>query len=211
MLVSTLFTVTLLQTVSASIVWKANIHIVNNYIQPDGFNRSYFLHAVLAGTSSTVGTFPGPLIVGTKGSTFFLNVADHLTDTTMLRSTSIHWHGMFLHGSSWADGPVGVTQCPISPGNSFLYQFSVPDQAGTFWYHSHHVPMQYCDSLRGTLVVYDPYDPYRHLYDFDNESTVITLADWYHLFTVNGATFQPPTVLVLLQILRMFLKYVGIL
>lgn len=45
---------------------------------------------------------------------------------------------MFQHGSSWADGPVGVTQCPIAPGNSFLYQFSVPDQAGTFWYHSHH-------------------------------------------------------------------------
>ncbi|EDR01587.1 laccase, multicopper oxidase, benzenediol:oxygen oxidorectuctase [Laccaria bicolor S238N-H82] len=131
--------------------------------------------AVLGGTSSTVGTFPGPLV----GSTFFLNVADHLTDTTMLRSTSIHWHGMFQHGSSWADGPVGVTQCPIAPGNSFLNQFSVPDQAGTFWYHSHH-STQYCDGLRGALVVYDPYDPYRHLYDFDNESTVITLADWYH-------------------------------
>ncbi|EDR14430.1 laccase, multicopper oxidase, benzenediol:oxygen oxidorectuctase [Laccaria bicolor S238N-H82] len=175
MLVSALFTVTLLQTVSASIGPIANVHIVNNYIQPDGYNRS----AVLAGNSSTAGTFPGPLIVGTKGSTFFLNVADHLTDTTMLRSTSIHWHGMFQHNSSWADGPVGVAQCPIAPGNSFLYQFSVPDQAGTFWYHSHH-STQYCDGLRGAMVVYDPLDPYRYLYDYDDESTVITLADWYH-------------------------------
>lgn len=48
-----------------------------------------------------------------------------------------HWHGFFQSGSSWADGPVGVTQCPISPGNAFLYKFKVPDQAGTFWYHSH--------------------------------------------------------------------------
>ncbi|EDR02637.1 laccase, multicopper oxidase, benzenediol:oxygen oxidorectuctase [Laccaria bicolor S238N-H82] len=171
MLVSALFTVTLLQTVSASIGPKANVHIVNNYIQPDGFNRS----AVLAGW-----TFSSPVNLElTSILTFFLNVADHLTDTTMLRSTSMHWHDMFQHGSSWADGPVGVTQCPIAPGNSFLYQFSVPDQAGTFWYHSHH-STQYCDGLRGALVVYDPYDPYRHLYDFDNESTVITLADWYH-------------------------------
>ncbi|WP_369292956.1 multicopper oxidase domain-containing protein [Alkalibacillus haloalkaliphilus] len=25
----------------------------------------------------------------------------------------------------------------MSPGHSFLYQFNVPNQAGTFWYHSH--------------------------------------------------------------------------
>ncbi len=34
------------------------------------------------------------------------------------------------------DGTVGVTQCPIAPGNSFEYTFSA-DRAGTFWYHSH--------------------------------------------------------------------------
>ena len=40
-------------------------------------------------------------------------------------------------------------------------------QAGTFWYHSH-VSTQYCDGLRGPFVVYDPHDPYAHLYDVDN-------------------------------------------
>ena len=94
-----------------------------------------------------------------------------------------HWHGLFQKGSSWADGPVGVTQCPILPGNSFLYAFDVPDQAGTFWYHSHlcmtpSSPMtehptlmqpfwkatQYCDGLRGPLVVYDPEDPYQDMW-----------------------------------------------
>jgi hypothetical protein len=48
-----------------------------------------------------------------------------------------HWHGFFQSGSAWADGPTGVTQCPIVPGNSFLYEFSAAEQAGTFWYHSH--------------------------------------------------------------------------
>ncbi|KAL9713355.1 ferroxidase, multicopper oxidase [Leucoagaricus gongylophorus] len=153
----------------------SDMYIVNKDISPDGFNRS----AVLAGETEDSASFPGPLVVGSKGSTFKLNVIDNLTDTTMLRSTSIHWHGMFQNGTAWADGTSGVTQCPISPGNSFLYQFTATGQAGTFWYHSHR-STQYCDGLRGALVIYDPDDVYLSEYSVDNETTVITLADWYH-------------------------------
>ena len=89
---------------------------------------------------------------------------------------------MFQHGTNYADGPVGVSQCPIIPKNSFLYEFSVPDQAGTYWYHSHHGKLsfqvvflgkvkiiccterQYCDGLRGPLIIYDPNDPFKYLY-----------------------------------------------
>jgi iron transport multicopper oxidase len=98
-----------------------------------------------------------------------------------------------------------VTQCPISPHHEFLYSFNVGEQAGTFWWHSH-LSVQYCDGLRGPLVVYDPDDPHKALYDIDNgmyiqpslvfslrclahadadstntDNTVITLADWYVL------------------------------
>nr|AFE48786.2 yellow laccase [Stropharia aeruginosa] len=159
----------------AAIGPTANVYIKNAAIAPDGFTRS----AVLAGASSSSVKFPGPLVTGFKGDTFSLNVIDQLTDNTMLLSTSIHWHGVFQEGTTWADGPVGVNQCPIAPGHSFLYKFSVPDQAGTFWYHSH-FSTQYCDGLRGAMVVYDRHDPHRSRYDFDDESTVITLADWYH-------------------------------
>ena len=38
---------------------------------------------------------------------------------------------------------------------------------GTFWYHSH-LSTQYCDGLRGPIVVYDPEDPHADLYDIDN-------------------------------------------
>ncbi|KAF8957176.1 yellow laccase [Flammula alnicola] len=172
----------------ASIGPDTNLYIKNQFVQPDGFNRS----AVLAGGTETSVSFPGPLITGQKGDTFRLNVIDELTNTSMLTSTSIHWHGIFQEGSNWADGPVGVTQCPIAPGHSFLYQFTVPDQAGTFWYHSHY-GTQYCDGLRGVLVVYDPNDPYRSQYDFDDDSTIITLADWYHTpAPILGATPAPP-------------------
>ncbi|KAF8184481.1 yellow laccase [Pholiota molesta] len=153
---------------------SSNLYIQNKYILPDGFNRS----TVLAGPTAANLTFPGPLITGFKGNTFALNVIDNLTDTTMLTSTSIHWHGLFQEGTTWADGPIGVNQCPISPGHSFLYQFSVPDQAGTFWYHSHH-STQYCDGLRGPLVIYDRNDPNRNFNAISAYTTVITLADWY--------------------------------
>ncbi|KAE9383096.1 hypothetical protein BT96DRAFT_844561, partial [Gymnopus androsaceus JB14] len=71
-----------------------------------------------------------------------------------------------------------VSQCPIAPNHSFLYDFGVRDQAGTFWYHSH-LSVQYGDGLRRPLVIYDNDDPHRNRYDVDDESSVITLADWY--------------------------------
>ncbi|KAJ3929520.1 MAG: laccase lcc6 [Lentinula lateritia] len=151
-----------------------DLHVVNNFIQPDGFNRSYIL---------AEGVFPGPLISGKKGDNFQINVINELTNDTMLLSTSIHWHGLFQEGTNWADGAF-INQCPIAAGNSFLYDFNVPDQAGVmykrFWYHSH-LATQYCDGLRGPLVVYDPQDPYLSLYDVDDDSTVITLSDLYHV------------------------------
>ncbi|KAJ7465648.1 laccase [Mycena latifolia] len=171
MIISTLFAVvSTLSGTYAAIGPIADLQIVNKVVSPDGYSRS----AVLVN-----GVLPGPLIVGNKGDNFRLNVHDKLTDTTMMTDTSVHWHGLFQKGTNWADGPSFVNQCPITPNHSFVYNFDVPDQAGTFWYHSH-LSTQYCDGLRGPLVVYDPKDPHKHLYDIDNESTIITLADWYH-------------------------------
>ncbi|EJF58089.1 laccase B [Dichomitus squalens LYAD-421 SS1] len=165
----------------ASIGPVTDLIIANKDISPDGSTRP----AVLAG-----GSFPGPLIKGNKGDNFRINVIDKLENETMLTATSIHWHGLFQHTTNWADGPAFVTQCPITKDHSFLYNFNVPDQAGTFWYHSH-LMTQYCDGLRGPLVVYDPHDPHKHLYDVDNDDTVITLADWYHQAAVTVQTGVP--------------------
>ncbi|KZT19046.1 multicopper oxidase [Neolentinus lepideus HHB14362 ss-1] len=110
----------------------------------------------------------------------------------MLTSTTVHWHGLYQSGSNWADGTAMVTQCPINPGNSFLYNFDVPDQAGTYWYHSH-IGNQYCDGLRGPFVVYDPSDPFSDMYDVDDESTIVTLADWYHVVSTSSEAASFPT------------------
>ncbi|KAG6818445.1 Acyl-coenzyme A oxidase 2 [Arthromyces matolae] len=171
---------------------STDLHIVNKVISPDGFQRS----SVLAGNTTDSVSFPGPLITGSKGDHFELNVINSLTDNSMLRATSIHWHGLFQKGTPWADGPAGVTQCPIIPGKSFLYDFQAPNQAGTFWYHSHY-STQYCDGLRGPFVVYDPLDPHRLEYDIDDDDTVITLADWYHFSALQApANPRPDSTLI---------------
>ncbi|KAM5544799.1 hypothetical protein V8D89_001697 [Ganoderma adspersum] len=156
-----------------------DLTISNADISPDGFTRA----AVVVN-----GVFPGPLITGNMGDHFQLNVINQMTNHTMLKTTSIHWHGFFQKGTNWADGPAFINQCPIASGNSFLYDFQVPDQSGTYWYHSH-LSTQYCDGLRGPFVVYDPNDPHKALYDVDDDSTVITLSDWYHVAAKLGPSF----------------------
>ncbi|KAG2153312.1 laccase [Suillus clintonianus] len=163
---------------------KTDLIIANKVIAPDGFTRS----STLVG-----GTFPGPIIAAKKGDKFVINVVNQLTDDSMFKSTSVHWHGIYQNGTNYADGVVSVTQCPIAQNESFLYSFEAQNQTGTYWYHSHY-STQYCDGLRGALIIYDPEDPLSHLYDIDDETTVITLADWYHevapvlshFVTVNG-------------------------
>lgn len=53
-----------------------------------------------------------------------------------------------------------------------MYNFSTGHQVGTFWYHSHY-GAQYCDGLRGPLIIYDPDDPYRLSYDVDDGMSLL--------------------------------------
>jgi FtsP/CotA-like multicopper oxidase with cupredoxin domain len=78
------------------------------------------------------GQFPGPLIEVNQGDRVLVNVTNNLSN-----ASTIHWHGLYQNGTNWMDGTSGITQCPIPPGKSFLYNFTVENQYGTFWYHSH--------------------------------------------------------------------------
>jgi len=155
---------------ATSIGPQAIIPVVNKFIAPDGYPRISTL---------AWDTFPGPVIRATKGDEFEIAVVDLLHNTSLDLATSIHWHGLFQETTNYEDGPAFVTQCPIVPQEYFIYDFKVPEQAGTFWYHSH-FQNQYCDGLRGALIISDPNDPQQYLYDIDDDSTIITLADWYH-------------------------------
>lgn len=46
-------------------------------------------------------------------------------------------HGLKQYANGWADGPAYITQCPIKPGNNYVYDFNVTGQRGTLWWHAH--------------------------------------------------------------------------
>ncbi|KAA8897715.1 hypothetical protein TRICI_006678 [Trichomonascus ciferrii] len=117
------------------------------------------------------GQWPLPRIEVDKGDRLVVNMHNGLGD----QNASIHFHGMYQNGTTHMDGPPGLVQCPVPPGQNFTYNFTV-DQNGTYWYHSH-VGSQYPDGYRAPLIVHDKNAPYEG--DYDEELTV-TLSDWYH-------------------------------
>jgi iron transport multicopper oxidase len=115
------------------------------------------------------GKWPCPQVDVGSGDRLVVNVFNNLGN----QSTTIHWHGMYQNGTNQMDGAGSVTQCPIAPGRSYTYDFTV-NKVGTYWYHSH-APGQYPDGLWGPLIVHDPNPPFK----FDEEFT-FALSDWYN-------------------------------
>lgn len=126
------------------------------------------------------GQFPGPLVRANRGDRVVVNVTNELP-----LNTTLHWHGLYQNGTNWMDGTMGITQCPIPPGRNFVYNFTVQNQFGTYWYHSH-VQTQYMDGLFGPLIIHAPEEAQdRQLYDSDQ---VVLLTDYYHNLS---ATYIP--------------------
>ena len=63
-----------------------------------------------------------PVFSDTKFLFFFLQievlVRNHLSNEVF----TIHWHGMHQRNTPWMDGASMISQCPIGPGQSFLYR-----------------------------------------------------------------------------------------
>ena len=90
------------------------------------------------------GQFPGPEIRLTEGERLRVTVENRLPEPT-----TMHWHGIPVPNAM--DGVPGVTQPPIAPGETFVYDF-VTDIPGSYLYHSH-VGLQIDRGLIGSLVV----------------------------------------------------------
>ncbi|KAG0469130.1 hypothetical protein HPP92_018458 [Vanilla planifolia] len=78
------------------------------------------------------GQFPGPNIEVRNGDTLVINVVNRAQ-----YNVTLHWHGIRQMRTAWADGPEFVTQCPIRPGGSYTYRFTIRGQEGTLWWHAH--------------------------------------------------------------------------
>jgi len=75
------------------------------------------------------GEVPGPEIRVRQGERVRIVV-----DNRLPTATTVHWHGLRVPNAM--DGVPHLTQPPIASGESFTYEFDVPD-AGTYWYHPH--------------------------------------------------------------------------
>ena len=124
------------------------------------------------------GQFPPPPIRVKPRDRVIIDVHNGLGN----KNTSLHFHGLFMHGQNSMDGPEMVTQCPIVPGQNFTYNFTVDDQTGLYWYHSH-LGSQYADGLRGLFIIEDE----DYGFDFDEEM-VLLLSEHYP--KLSGAIMQ---------------------
>ncbi len=164
------------------------------------------------------GQVPGPRIRITEGERVRFNVTNHLPE-----STTLHWHGLIVPNAM--DGPAEITQEPIAPGQTFIYEFTT-EQRGTYFYHSHdHVDRQQTLGLYGALII-DPTDPAAdYAYDYDQE-LVIQLQEWLeregytfpampmegalpNYFTINGKAY-PETETVRMRVgEKLLVRFIG--
>jgi FtsP/CotA-like multicopper oxidase with cupredoxin domain len=108
---------------------------------------------------------PGPEIRVRQGGRLRITVENRLAE-----ETTVHWHGLRVPNAM--DGVPRLTQSPIAPGQSFVYEFDVPD-AGTYWYHPHQRSFEQVGrGLYGPLIVEE-----REPIQADRDVTW-TLDDW---------------------------------
>jgi suppressor of ftsI len=94
------------------------------------------------------GSYLGPTLRLHKGQ----KVRIHLTNLLPIQSI-LHWHGM--HVPADMDGN---PMYAINKGETYVYEFEVMNQAGSYWYHSHthsYTGLQVYNGLAGLMLVSD--------------------------------------------------------
>jgi FtsP/CotA-like multicopper oxidase with cupredoxin domain/plastocyanin len=131
---------------------------------------SEFAWELMPGTSVHAwgynGQVPGPELRVREGNLVRVTLRNALPVPT-----TIHWHGIDVPPAM--DGPAGLNQAPVEPGQEFVYEF-VAKPAGSRWYHSHADP-----ALQIPLGLYGPFiiEPRQPAKTYDREYTLM-LAEW---------------------------------
>jgi FtsP/CotA-like multicopper oxidase with cupredoxin domain len=159
---------------------------------------------------------PGPRIRITEGDRVRFNVTNHLPE-----ATSVHWHGLVLPNAM--DGAADVTQAPIAPGQTFVYEFTT-QQAGTYFYHSHREPdRQQALGMYGALIIDPRNAPDLPAYDLDYP---IQLQEWLerdgytypamlmegalpNYFTINGKSYPATDTIQMHVGQKIRLRFIG--
>jgi len=103
------------------------------------------------------GSTPGPTLRATEGDRVRVTLVNRLPVPT-----TIHWHGIDVPLAQ--DGVPGLSQEPVEPGETFIYDFTATNP-GTRWYHSHvDSNLQIQMGLFGAMII-DPKVPEPVRYD----------------------------------------------
>jgi FtsP/CotA-like multicopper oxidase with cupredoxin domain len=135
---------------------------------------------VIRNTYTYNGIVPGPIIRMTEGDKVRVNVKND-----MKVSTTIHWHGVLTPNKM--DGVTFVTQPPIEPGQTYVYEF-VAKNAGSHMYHSHHDAAEQVTKGMMAAFIIDPKDKSKDpAYD---KEYILVLNDTGIGLTINGKEFS---------------------
>ncbi|KAG1365866.1 laccase-22 [Cocos nucifera] len=117
------------------------------------------------------GRFPGPTLYAREGDNVLVDVFNQVN-----YNVTIHWHGVRQIRTGWADGPAYITQCPIQPGNSYAYNFTITGQRGTLLWHAHILWLRV--TVHGAIVILPKLNaPYPFPAPYKEE--VIILGEWW--------------------------------
>ncbi|KAK6234406.1 hypothetical protein QUC31_006812 [Theobroma cacao] len=117
------------------------------------------------------GMFPGPTLEVKDGDTLEVKVINKAR-----YNVTIHWHGIRQMRTGWADGPEFVTQCPIRPGGSYTYRFTIQGQVGTLWWHAHSSWLR--ATVYGALII-RPKEGESYPFPKPKRETPILLGEWW--------------------------------
>ncbi|KAG6758179.1 hypothetical protein POTOM_038515 [Populus tomentosa] len=119
------------------------------------------------------GMFPGPTLEVNNGDTLVVNVVNKAR-----YNVTIHWHGVRQMRTGWADGPEFVTQCPIRPGGSYTYRFTIQGQEGTLWWHAHSSWLR--ATVYGALIIHPKEGSSYPFSKQPKRETAILLGEWWN-------------------------------
>eukprot|EP00253_Pinus_taeda_P000959 PITA_00959 len=142
----------------------------------------------LCGTHNIItvnGQFPGPTLLVRNGDKLKVKVHNKAQ-----YNATIHWHGVRQFRTGWSDGPEFITQCPIRPGRSYTYRFTITGQEGTLWWHAHSSWLR--ATVYGALVILPRLgNSYPFTFTRPHRLIPILLGEWWNtnpIDIVNQAT-----------------------
>jgi FtsP/CotA-like multicopper oxidase with cupredoxin domain len=142
---------------------------------------------------------PGPQIRVREGDRVRVVLNNQLPESTV-----IHFHGLEVPNDQ--DGVPFITQPPVKPGESYTYEFTVPN-AGSHMYHSHHnAANQVMMGLLGAFIV----EPKRPIaIEKADVDYVMILNDGPLGFTINGKGFPATEPIVVKRGQKLRMRYMN--